>query len=90
MSLACQDVIGSAAVPPSDYSIIFDRVALPTGRTWQNLSVLVPGVSVPLSSTDVGGSNNERYQTMTVHGSRADQMPLVSRIVYFRSCAVAS
>ena len=51
--------------------------ALPTGRTWQNLSVLVPGVSVPLGSTDVGGSNNERYQTMTVHGSRADQMPLV-------------
>jgi Carboxypeptidase regulatory-like domain/TonB-dependent Receptor Plug Domain len=51
--------------------------ALPTGRTWQNLSVLVPGVSVPLSSTDVGGSNNERYQTMTVHGSRPDQMPLV-------------
>ena len=51
--------------------------ALPTGRTWQNLSVLVPGVSVPLSSTDVGGSNNERYQTMTVHGSRSDQMPLV-------------
>src|SRR6185436_8418817 len=31
----------------------------------------------PLSNTDVGGSNNERYQTMTVHGSRADQMPLV-------------
>ena len=51
--------------------------ALPTGRSWQNLSVLVPGVSVPLSSTDVGGSNNERYQTMSVHGSRADQMPLV-------------
>src|SRR5436190_5481389 len=51
--------------------------ALPTGRTWQNLSVLVPGVSVPLSSTDVGGSNNERYQTMTVHGSRSDQMPLI-------------
>ena len=51
--------------------------ALPTGRTWQNLSVLVPGVSVPLSNTDVGGSNNERYQTMTVHGSRSDQMPLV-------------
>jgi len=51
--------------------------ALPTGRTWQNLSTLVAGVSVPLSSTDVGGSNNERYQTMTVHGSRADQMPLV-------------
>jgi hypothetical protein len=51
--------------------------ALPTGRTWQNLSVLVPGVSVPLSSTDVGGSNNERYQTMSVHGSRSDQMPLI-------------
>jgi Carboxypeptidase regulatory-like domain/TonB-dependent Receptor Plug Domain len=51
--------------------------ALPTGRTWQNLSTLVAGVSVPLSNTDVGGSNNERYQTMTVHGSRPDQMPLV-------------
>jgi len=51
--------------------------ALPTGRTWQNLSTLVAAVSVPLSNTDVGGSNNERYQTMTVHGSRPDQMPLV-------------
>ena len=44
--------------------------ALPTGRTWQNLSVLVPGVSVPLANTDVGGSSNQRYQTMSVHGSR--------------------
>ena len=51
--------------------------AIPTGRSWQDFSILVPAVSVPLTNTDVGGSNNERYQTMSVHGSRADQMPLV-------------
>ncbi len=33
--LPCQDVIGSQVVPPSDFSIVFDRVALPTGRALQ-------------------------------------------------------
>lgn len=33
-SLPCQDV-GSKAAPPSDFSIVFDRVALPTGRALQ-------------------------------------------------------
>jgi hypothetical protein len=51
--------------------------ALPTGRSFQNLSVLVPGVSIALGSQDVGGTGGERYQTLTVHGSRSDQMPLV-------------
>src|SRR6185369_12182239 len=51
--------------------------ALPTGRSFQNLSVLVPGVSIGLASQDVGGTGGERYQTLSVHGSRNDQMPLV-------------
>jgi Carboxypeptidase regulatory-like domain/TonB-dependent Receptor Plug Domain len=51
--------------------------ALPTGRSFQNLSVLVPGVSIGLTSQDVGGSSGQRYQTLSVHGSRSDQMPLV-------------
>ena len=51
--------------------------ALPTGRSFQNLSVLVPGVQIALGSQDVGGTGGDRYQTLSVHGSRADQMPLV-------------
>ena len=51
--------------------------ALPTGRSFQNLSVLVPGVTVALGSQDVGGTGGDRYQTLAVHGSRSDQMPLV-------------
>jgi hypothetical protein len=51
--------------------------ALPSGRSFQNLSVLVPGVIIPLGSQDVGGTGGERYQTLSVHGSRGDQMPLV-------------
>jgi Carboxypeptidase regulatory-like domain/TonB-dependent Receptor Plug Domain len=51
--------------------------ALPTGRSFQNLSVLVPGVTIALGSQDVGGTGGERYQTLSVHGSRSDQMPLV-------------
>ncbi|MBI3494284.1 MAG: TonB-dependent receptor [Acidobacteria bacterium] len=50
---------------------------LPTGRSFQNLSVLVPGVSIALGSQDVGGTGGDRYQTLSVHGSRSDQMPLV-------------
>lgn len=33
--LACQDVIKSKAAPPSDFSIVLNRVALPTGRALQ-------------------------------------------------------
>ncbi len=51
--------------------------ALPTGRSFQNLSVLVPGVLIGLGAQDVGGTGGERYQTLSVHGSRGDQMPLV-------------
>ena len=50
---------------------------LPTGRSFQNLAVLVPGVQVSLAQQDVGGADGARYQTMKVHGSRDDQMPLL-------------
>jgi carboxypeptidase family protein len=50
---------------------------LPTGRSFQNLSVLVPGVQTTLANQDVGGTGGDRYQTLSIHGSRADQMPLV-------------
>src|SRR5262245_55379971 len=50
---------------------------LPTGRSFQNIAILVPGVQVPLSQQDVGGSDGARWQTMKIHGSRDDQMPLL-------------
>lgn len=50
---------------------------LPTGRSFQNVGILVPGVQVPLSQQDVGGADGANWQTMEVHGSRGDQMPLV-------------
>ena len=52
--------------------------ALPTGRSFQTLAVLVPGVALGAGNLqDVGGTGGERYQTLSVHGSRSDQMPLV-------------
>ena len=50
---------------------------LPTGRSFQNLAILVPGVQMPLTYQDVGGSDGNRWQTLKVHGSRDDQMPLL-------------
>jgi Carboxypeptidase regulatory-like domain len=51
---------------------------LPTGRSFQNLAILVPGVQIPLSyGGDVGGSSGNLWQTMKIHGSRDDQMPLL-------------
>jgi hypothetical protein len=50
---------------------------IPTGRSFQSLSVLVPGVTIALANQDVGGTGGERYQTLSIHGSRPDQMPLV-------------
>lgn len=50
---------------------------LPTGRSFQNLAILVPGVQMPLTYQDVGGADGNRWQTLRVHGSRDDQMPLL-------------
>ena len=58
--------------------------SLPTGRSFQNLSVLVPGVQTALGSQDVGGTGGDRYQTLSVHGSRSDQMPLVMNGMPFK------
>ena len=52
--------------------------ALPTGRSFQNLSVLVPGVQIGArdrrTSAAPAATATRRCR---VHGSRADQMPLV-------------
>jgi hypothetical protein len=50
--------------------------SLPTGRAFNNVSVLVPGVTTALTQQDVGGISGMRFQTVSVHGSRSDQMPL--------------
>jgi hypothetical protein len=54
---------------------------LPTARTFQSLSVLVPGVSAFAvsggSGQDVGGSVGESWTTMSIHGSSLLAMPLL-------------
>jgi hypothetical protein len=52
---------------------------LPTAKTYNNLGVLIPGVSVAgftgtLNTQDVGGSSGERNATLTFHGSRPGDM----------------
>jgi outer membrane receptor protein involved in Fe transport len=59
---------------------LIDR--LPTGRTFQNLTVLIPGVNVTggagiNGNADVGGSVGERNVKIVIHGSQAFDMPLV-------------
>jgi hypothetical protein len=55
--------------------------ALPTARTFQSLSVLVPGVQAfavgGTSGQDVGGSGAESWTTMSIHGSSRLAMPLL-------------
>ena len=80
-----ETVTVSGATPLIDVQATTQRRALtsellnelPTGRSFQNIAILVPGVQMPLVYSDVGGSDGARWQTMTVHGSRDDQMPLL-------------
>ena len=55
--------------------------SLPTARTFQSLSVLVPGVQAFAvgggSGQDVGGSAGESWTTMSIHGSNRLAMPLL-------------
>ena len=50
--------------------------AVPTGRNYTNLGVLVPGVTTQCAQTcgtgsqDVGGASGDSRDTLTVHGSR--------------------
>jgi hypothetical protein len=52
--------------------------AVPSGRTYQNLAALIPGVTVAPgrrpSSQDVGGSAGTSYQTVAIHGGRTTDM----------------
>jgi hypothetical protein len=52
---------------------------VPTGKSPQDLAVLVPGViaasSSALSAQDVGGTVNDRTPALIVHGSRGQEMP---------------
>src|SRR4051812_32310184 len=54
---------------------------LPTARTFQSLSVLVPGVQAYSvgggSGQDVGGSAGESWTTLSIHGSSRLAMPLL-------------
>src|SRR5262245_22871595 len=43
--------------------------AIPVGRNQHNLANLIPGMTGPI---DYGGTNNLNLNTITVHGSRAD------------------
>jgi hypothetical protein len=55
--------------------------SLPTARTFQSLSVLVPGVQAFAvaggSGQDVGGAGGESWTTMSIHGSSRLAMPLL-------------
>ena len=48
---------------------------LPTGRSYSALGVLLPGVVV--SVQEFGGSTGERLATLSIHGSAANDMPLL-------------
>jgi len=53
--------------------------AVPTGKTFQNIGVLVPGVTVAAGGTgatpyDVGGSSGEQQVQMAIHGGATADM----------------
>jgi hypothetical protein len=50
--------------------------AIPSGRTFQALAQLIPGISRS-SGQDVGGLGGDRFSTLAVHGSRGGEMPLI-------------
>ena len=56
---------------------------LPTGKTWQNMAVLIPGVIVHSGAStaggvghDVGGAFGERQSRLKIHGSYQFDTPL--------------
>jgi hypothetical protein len=50
--------------------------ALPSGRTFQSLGQLIPGVT-RTDANDVGGTAGERFASLAVHGSKPGDMPLI-------------
>src|SRR5437867_10307742 len=55
--------------------------AVPTGKTFQNMGVLVPGVTIAAGGTgatpyDVGGSSGEQQVQMAIHGGATADMQI--------------
>lgn len=54
---------------------------LPTGRKWMDYAVLIPGVvavkGTKLFAQDVGGSAGETNTGLSIHGSRAGELPFI-------------
>jgi hypothetical protein len=48
---------------------------VPSGRTWFDYVVLVPGVSPTTRGQDVGGSTGDQSQALSIHGSVGNEMP---------------
>jgi carboxypeptidase family protein/TonB-dependent receptor-like protein len=50
--------------------------AIPSGRTFQSLAQLIPGISRS-DGQDVGGLSGDRFSTLAIHGSHSGDMPLI-------------
>ena len=55
--------------------------AIPTGRYFQSLAVLIPGVTASggysaTANQDVGGQSGQAHSALAIHGSRASDMQL--------------
>jgi hypothetical protein len=50
--------------------------AIPSGRTFQSLGQLIPGISRS-DGQDVGGMSGDRFATLAIHGSHGGDMPLI-------------
>ncbi|HEV3141115.1 MAG TPA: carboxypeptidase regulatory-like domain-containing protein [Vicinamibacterales bacterium] len=70
--------------------------AVPTGKTFQNVGVLVPGVTVAAGGTgatpyDVGGSSGEQQVQMAIHGgSTADMVVQMDGMRFNNLCGSGS
>jgi hypothetical protein len=59
--------------------------SLPTGKTIQAYASLTPGVVIPPTAQDVGGSQGELFIAMGIHGNRSADMKLLQDGLRFNS-----
>ncbi|MBZ5556999.1 MAG: carboxypeptidase regulatory-like domain-containing protein [Acidobacteriia bacterium] len=70
--------------------------AVPTGKTFQNIGVLVPGVTIAAGGTgatpyDVGGSSGEQQVQMAIHGgATADMVVQIDGMRFNNLCGSGS
>src|SRR5262245_16020741 len=70
--------------------------AVPTGKTFQNIGVLVPGVTIAAGGTgatpyDVGGSSGEQQVQMAIHGgATADMVVQMDGMRFNNLCGAGS